>query len=64
MTPAQFVENNRMQLVCELLTTKEKEIETIVLVVGFRRYQGFARAFEPCFSVTPTTYRKAFLLKN
>lgn len=64
MTPAQFVEKYRMQLASDLLATTDKEIKTIALVVGFRTYHGFARAFERCFSVTPTAYRKAFLLKN
>lgn len=52
------------QLPSDLLATTEKEIKTIALVVGFKTYHGLARAFERCFSVTPTAYRKAFLLKS
>ena len=33
-------------------------------IVGFRAFHRLARAFERCFSVTPTAYRKTFLLKN
>jgi transcriptional regulator GlxA family with amidase domain len=64
MTPAQYVERYRMQMASELLATTDREIKSIALVVGFETYNGFARAFERSFSVTPTAYRKAFLLKN
>jgi AraC-like DNA-binding protein len=53
-----------MQMDSELLATTEREIKTIALVIGFETYNGFARAFERCFSVSPTAYRKAFLLNN
>jgi len=61
MTPAQYVEKYRMQTASELLATTEREVKTIALAVGFQTYNGFARAFERSFSVTPTAYRKAFL---
>ncbi|WP_448549544.1 GlxA family transcriptional regulator [Thalassotalea fusca] len=64
MTPAQYVEKYRMQIASELLATTGREIKSIALVVGFETYNGFSRAFERSFSVTPTAYRKAFLLKN
>lgn len=64
MTPAQYVEKYRMQMASELLATTDREIKSIALVVGFETYNGFARAFERSFSVTPTAYRKAFLFKN
>jgi transcriptional regulator GlxA family with amidase domain len=64
MTPAQYVEKYRMQMASELLATTERDIKTIALVIGFETYNGFARAFERCFSVSPTAYRKAFLLNN
>lgn len=61
MTPAQYVEKYRMQTASELLATTEREVKAIALAVGFQTYNGFARAFERSFSVTPTAYRKAFL---
>ena len=64
MTPAQYVESYRMQMASEFLATTSREIKSIALVVGFETYNGFARAFERSFSVTPTAYRKAFLFKN
>ena len=64
MTPAQYVESYRIQMASELLATTSREIKSIALVVGFETYNGFARAFERSFSVTPTAYRKAFLFKN
>ena len=64
MTPAQYVEKYRMQIASELLATTDREIKSIALVVGFETYNGFARAFERSFSVTPAAYRKAFLLKK
>lgn len=64
MTPAQYVEKYRMQIASDLLATTQRELKSIALVVGFETYNGFARAFERCFSVTPSAYRKAFLLTS
>lgn len=60
MTPAHYVEKYRMQVASELLATTEKEIKSIAFAVGFETYNGFARAFERNFSITPTAYRKSF----
>jgi transcriptional regulator GlxA family with amidase domain len=64
LTPAQYVEKYRMQVASMLLTDKETPLNAIASVVGYKSYEGFARAFERNFSVTPGNYRKAFLMEN
>ncbi|WP_218354044.1 GlxA family transcriptional regulator [Alteromonas lipotrueiana] len=60
MTPARFVEKYRMQLASDLLATTEKEVKSIALALGFKTYNGFARAFERSFAVSPLKYRQSF----
>jgi len=62
-TPAQYIEKCRMQLASELLITSDTNIKAIALKVGYNTTNGFNRAFERNFSVTPTAYRKDFLTK-
>lgn len=59
-TPAQYIEKYRMQIASELLVTSDKDIKVIASNVGYQTNNGFNRAFERNFSVTPTAYRKAF----
>lgn len=63
LTPAQYIEKYRMQTASELLATSDKEIKAIATAVGFTTCDGFRRAFERNFSVSPLNYRKAFLSK-
>ncbi|WP_333973283.1 GlxA family transcriptional regulator [Alteromonas mediterranea] len=60
MTPAQFVEKYRMQLASDLLATTEKEVKSIAFALGFKTYNGFARAFKKSFAVSPLKYRQSF----
>lgn len=62
-TPAQYIEKYRMQVASELLVTTDKDIKVIASTVGYQTDNGFNRAFERNFSVTPTEYRKAFYSK-
>jgi len=64
LTPAQYVDKFRMQLASDLLATTDREIKTIANVVGFNSTDGFKRAFQRNFSVSPTIYRKNFLSQN
>lgn len=63
VTPAQYIEKYRMQLASELLVTTDKEIKIIAASVGYKTSNGFNRAFERSYSVTPTQYRKVFNTK-
>ncbi|MDP2562279.1 GlxA family transcriptional regulator [Psychrobium sp. 1_MG-2023] len=63
-TPAQYVEKYRMQLASELLLSSQKEIKIIAKTVGFSSPDGFRRAFERNFSISPLAYRKAFQSKT
>ncbi|MDC8831625.1 GlxA family transcriptional regulator [Alteromonas gilva] len=62
LTPATYVERFRMQVASDMLVSSAKEIKVIALLVGFKSYDGFRRAFERNFSISPSAYRHAFLL--
>ncbi|NVK55116.1 MAG: helix-turn-helix domain-containing protein [Alteromonadaceae bacterium] len=62
LTPATYVERFRMQVASDLLASSTKEIKVIASQVGFQSYDGFRRAFERNFSISPSAYRQAFLL--
>ncbi|MCC2616380.1 DJ-1/PfpI family protein [Aestuariibacter halophilus] len=59
-TPAQYVEKCRMQVACELLASSEQALKAIGACVGYSTYDGFKRAFERHFTVSPCAYRNAF----
>ncbi|GAA0858360.1 GlxA family transcriptional regulator [Aliiglaciecola litoralis] len=61
ISPAQYIERYRMQLATEYLVTSEKDIKIIACSLGYKTNNGFNRAFERNFSVSPTAYRNAFV---
>lgn len=60
MTPAAFVERQRMNTACQRLTLPRASIESVAASVGFKSADVFRRAFERRFGLTPTSYRRRF----
>jgi transcriptional regulator GlxA family with amidase domain len=60
-TPAQYVENERLRVARERLTTPGQTIERIAASVGFGSADVFRRRFERRFGIAPKIYRERFL---
>ena len=60
VTPAHYVEKIRLQIASELLATTDKNSKSVAAAVGYKTYDGFRRAFERHFSISPSAYRNAF----
>ncbi|WP_033413804.1 GlxA family transcriptional regulator [Kangiella aquimarina] len=61
--PAHYLEELRMDLARTLLVSSDENLKKIALSVGYRSYDGFKRAFERNFSISPLRYRQAFTAK-
>ncbi|MBK5373280.1 helix-turn-helix domain-containing protein [Pseudomonas sp. TH43] len=56
-TPAQAVENLRMETACRLLKTTDEPIKRIAETVGFGREERMRRAFQKHFGISAQSYR-------
>lgn len=61
-TPAEFVENLRLDEARRRLSERTQTIETVADSVGFHSDDAFRRAFQRRFGVNPRTYRNSFRL--
>lgn len=59
-SPAHYLEELRMDLARTLLISSDENLKKIALSVGYQSYDGFKRAFERNFSISPLRYRQAF----
>jgi transcriptional regulator GlxA family with amidase domain len=60
VTPAQYVEDVRVELVRRLLETTDRSIEQIARDAGFGTVETLQRAFRRAVNITPTEYRRHF----
>lgn len=60
MTPAAFVEYQRLDEARRRLTLRRATIATVAASVGFKSADAFGRAFERRFGVSPSQYRNRF----
>lgn len=59
-TPANYLEELRMDSAKNLLLNSDKSIKQLALTLGFNSADGFRRAFERKYSVSPSQYRLVF----
>jgi transcriptional regulator GlxA family with amidase domain len=59
-TPAQFVDNLRLDEARRRLTERTQTIESVASSVGFQSDDVFRRAFQRRFGVKPSSYRRLF----
>lgn len=59
MTPADFVERQRLDQARDRLTGSRRSIAQIAHSIGFRSADAFSRAFHRCYGLTPSTYRRS-----
>jgi transcriptional regulator GlxA family with amidase domain len=59
-TPADFVENLRLDEARRRLTEKTQTIESVATSVGFHSDDAFRRVFQKRFGVKPSSYREVF----
>jgi transcriptional regulator GlxA family with amidase domain len=59
-TPAQYVEDVRVELVRRLLETTDRAVEQIARDAGFGTVETLQRAFRRALGTTPTEYRRHF----
>jgi transcriptional regulator GlxA family with amidase domain len=60
VTPAQFVERQRIQEACRRLLLPRASVESVAVSVGFMSADAFRRAFERCMGTAPSLYRARF----
>ena len=60
ITPAQYVEDVRVELVRRLLETTDRSIEQLARDAGFGTVETLQRAFRRAVNTTPTEYRRHF----
>ena len=60
MTPAQYVEDARVELVRRLLETTDRSVEQIARDAGFGTVETLQRRVRRAVSTTPTEYRRHF----
>lgn len=60
VTPAQYVEDVRVELVRRLLETSDRSIEQLARDAGFGTVETLQRAFRRALNTTPTEYRRHF----
>ncbi|MGH8236609.1 MAG: helix-turn-helix domain-containing protein [Steroidobacteraceae bacterium] len=60
MTPAEFVERQRMKESCRRLLLPRAGVQSVAASVGFKSADAFRRAFERRFGVAPSQYRARF----
>ncbi|GAA0206817.1 helix-turn-helix domain-containing protein [Kangiella japonica] len=58
--PAHYLEELRMEVASTLLVSSEQNIKAIALSVGYRSHDGFKRAFQRRYSISPLKYRQVF----
>ena len=63
-TPAEFVENLRLDEARRRLTERTQTIETVAESVGFNSDDSFRRAFHRRFGVNPAAYRSGFRIRT
>jgi transcriptional regulator GlxA family with amidase domain len=61
MTPADFVEHTRLSESRERLKVADQTVDSVAYSVGFKSADAFRRAFERCYGLQPSAYRKHFL---
>ena len=59
-TPADFVENLRLNEAKRRLSVRKKTIDTVAISVGFSDAGAFCRAFELRFGAKPRSYLNNF----
>ena len=57
ITPAEFVEQMRMNEARQLLLRSHNNVSSVAAAVGFRNIDTFRRAFERLVGVTPSSFR-------
>ncbi|MFL6516248.1 MAG: GlxA family transcriptional regulator [Chthoniobacterales bacterium] len=62
-TPADFVENLRLDEARRRLSARTQTIDTVALSVGFHSDDSFRRAFYRRFGINPRAYREGFRMK-
>jgi transcriptional regulator GlxA family with amidase domain len=63
-TPADFVEERRLNEARRRLASPRHSIESIAASVGFKSGDAFRRAFERRFGLSPRTFRRQFVGRN
>jgi transcriptional regulator GlxA family with amidase domain len=58
-TPADFVERQRLDRARERLIGSRRTIAHIAQSIGFRSADAFSRAFQRCYGLTPSIYRRS-----
>ena len=58
-TPADFVERQRLDQARERLLGSRRTVAHIAQSIGFRSADAFSRAFQRCYGLTPSTYRRS-----
>lgn len=54
----EYVKNRRLQLACREIGAGNTRILDVALKYGYESHEGFTRAFQAYFGVTPSEYRK------
>lgn len=60
VTPAQFVERQRIQEACKRLLLPRASVESVAASIGFMSADAFRRVFERCMGTAPSVYRARF----
>jgi transcriptional regulator GlxA family with amidase domain len=60
VTPAQYVEDVRVEIVRRLLETTDRSIEQLARDAGFGTVETLQRAFRRTLHTTPRDYRRHF----
>ena len=60
ITPSQFIQNYRLNLACELLTSTKLPIHTVAEKVGYANQFNFSAAFKKAKHLSPFEWRKRY----
>jgi len=60
VSPAHYLEELRMEVASTLLASSQQAIKAIAFSVGYRSHDGFNRAFQRRYSISPLKYRQIF----
>lgn len=57
-TPKEFVLRLRLSQAATMLLTGDDSVLNVALACGFQSHEAFSRAFQRCFGITPSAYRR------
>jgi transcriptional regulator GlxA family with amidase domain len=60
VTPAQYIEEVRVEVARRLLETTDRSVETVAREAGFGTVETLQRAFQRTVHTTPRDYRRHF----